>query len=302
MIEAWLPITLAAAFLQNMRSALQKHLKGRLTTLGAAYVRFLYCWPFALLYLCGLHYAGGLAWPSPSPIFYLYCVLGGVAQIVFTVLLIYLFSFRNFTVGTTFSKTEIVMVAILGFVVLGDRLTLIAGLAILVAAIGVMALSIGQTRISPGALLRSLAEKPTLIGLASGACLGGSVVFFRGAGLSLQTGEFVMAAGFTLAISVVIQTVIMGVYIGMREPGTLKAVMVHWKWSLAVGVTGAATSVAWFTAFTMQNAAYVRAVGQIELVFTFVASVFFFKERTSRLEVFGILLVVAAILLLLLGR
>ncbi|MEM7562913.1 MAG: EamA family transporter, partial [Pseudomonadota bacterium] len=49
------------------------------------------------------------------------------------------------------------------------------------------------------------------------------------------------------------------------------------------------------------NASYVRALGQIELVFTFIATVFFFKESVSRLEVVGIALVIGGILLILLG-
>jgi len=300
--ELWVPITIVAAFLQNIRSALQKHLKGRLTTLGASYVRFLYCWPFAALYVWGLHDWGGMALPEPNGLFFFYSVLGGVAQIVFTVLLIWLFSFRNFTVGTTYSKTETVQVAILGFLILGDTLTLTTGIAIAVAVIGVMALSAAQTRITPGALFTSLLEKPTLIGLASGAALGASVVFFRGAALALGYDGVVMAAAFTLAVSVAIQTVIMGVYLAFKEIGTLRDVFIHWRWSLATGVAGALTSVAWFTAFTMQNGAYVRALGQIELVFTFAASVFLFREKTSRAEVLGVLLVVAGIVILLIGR
>jgi uncharacterized membrane protein len=59
---------------------------------------------------------------------------------------------------------------------------------------------------------------------------------------------------------------------------------------------------AWFTALAMQNAAYVRALGQIELVFTFIASVVFFRERTSRAEVAGIVLVVTGIVMLILSR
>jgi drug/metabolite transporter (DMT)-like permease len=59
-------------------------------------------------------------------------------------------------------------------------------------------------------------------------------------------------------------------------------------------------SAGWFTAMTIQNAAYVRALGQIELVFTFTAAVFFFRERPNRTEVIGILLVIGGILLLLL--
>ncbi len=302
MFELWVPITIAGAFLQNVRSALQKHLKGRLTTLGATYVRFLYAWPFAVLYVWALNGWGGMPLPQPNGRFLAYAVLGGLSQITFTALLLWLFSFRNFAVGTTYSKTEVLQVAILGFLILGDRLTPVTALAIAVAVAGVIVLSAGQTRVSAAALLTSLTEKPTLIGLASGAFLGASVVFFRGAALSLgYDGGVAMAAAFTLAVSVVIQTALMGLFLAVKEPRTLKSVFVHWRWSLAAGVAGVLTSIAWFTAFTLQNAAYVRALGQVELVFTFIASVFLFRERTRPVEVLGILLVAAGILILLLG-
>ncbi len=300
-MELWIPITIAAAFLQNLRSALQKHLKGRLSTSGAAYARFLYAWPFALVYVWGLHGIGGLAWPVPNGLFLLYCVLGGLTQILFTVLLLWMFSFRSFAVGTTFSKLELVMVAGLGAAILGDGLGPAAILAITVSAAGVVCLSLDRTRLGPGALLAGLAGKPTLIGVLCAACLGASVVFFRGGALALGHDNVVMAAGYTFAVAVVLQTLIMGAWLRWREPGEFTRVLRHWRWAAPVGVAGALGSVCWFTAFTMQNAAYVRALGQIELVFTFIASVAFFRERVSRMEITGIVLVVGAILLLLLA-
>ena len=303
MTELWIPITIAGAFLQNARSALQKHIKGRLTTLGATYVRFLYALPFALLYVIALHTWGGMPLPRPNGLFALYTVLGSFTQITFTGLLIWLFSFRKFTVGTTYSKTEVLQIAILGFFILGDTLTAMTGLAIAVAVVGVIVLSAGQTKVSAATLLTSLVEKPTLIGLASGAFLGASVVFFRGAALALEhDGSLVMAAAYSLAVALIVQTVGMGVYLAIRERRTLTDVCVQWRWSLAVGVIGVLTSICWFTAFVMQNAAYVRALGQVELVFTFIASVFIFREKTNRVEVLGILLVVAGIVILILGR
>ncbi len=301
-MELWIPITIFAAFMQNARSALQKHLKGRLTTLGAAYVRFLYAAPLAVVYVVALNVWGGKPLPTPNGLFLFYVVLGGVSQILFTALLMWLFSFRNFAVGTTFSKTEVVQVAILGFLLLGDSLSAAAVAAIVVSAAGVMVLSAGQTQMSAGSLLAGLTKKPTLIGLASGAFLGASVVFFRGAALSLRHDDFVMAAAFTLAVAVVIQTVIMGAWLAWKERQTLRDVFIHWRRALPVGVAGVLASIGWFTAFTLENGAYVRALGQVELIFTFAASIFFFRERTSRTEVIGIALVVAGIVLLLLGR
>lgn len=301
MFELWIPITVAAAFFQNLRSALQKHIKGRLSTLGAAYARFLYAWPFALLYVWGLHDLGGFALPDYNLRFLLFCALGGISQILFTVVLLWLFSFRNFAVGTTFSKLEVVAIAALGALILGDGLTLVAALAIALSAVGVIVLSLDQTSLTVRTLLFGLKEKSTLIGLLSAALLGASVVFFRGAALALDHDNVAMAAAYTLAVSLVIQTVIMGLFILWREPGQIGKVLANWRWAGAVGVAGVLGSICWFTAFTLQNAAYVRAVGQIELVFTFLSSVFLFREKVSRLEVTGILLVVTAILLIVLG-
>jgi len=302
MFELWVPITIAAAFMQNLRSALQKHLKGRLSTAGAAYVRFFYAWPFAIIYCWSLNAFGGFPWPEPSGIFLLYVFLGAVTQILFTVLLIWLFSFRNFTVGTTFSKTEVVQVAILGLVILGDTLSITGVVAIIVSFFGVLALSVSQEKISWASLLKGLTEKPTLIGLASGTFLGASVVFYRGASLSLGGEGFIMQASYALAVATVLQTVLMGLYLWFREPGQMAAVLKNWRPALMVGVAGVIGSVGWFTAFTIQNAAYVRAVGQIELVFMFLTSIFVFKEKSNAMEILGILAIVAGILILLLGK
>ena len=299
-LELWIPATIAAAFFQNLRSALQKHLKGKLSTNGAAYARFLYALPFAFLCLWSVAQFGGVAIPAVSNKFLLHCLLGGVAQIVFTVLLLWMFSFKSFAVGTTFSKLEIVMIAILGAVVLGDSLNGYAIVAVVLSAIGIVALSLGQSKISITTMLSGLTEKATLIGLACAACLGGSVVFYRGAALALDTDSSIMAAAYTLAVSLIMQTLIMGVYLRLREPGEFSRVLINWRWASAVGAAGTLASMGWFTAFAVQNASYVRALGQIELVFTFAATSLVFRESVSKIEFFGIILVVTAILLILL--
>jgi drug/metabolite transporter (DMT)-like permease len=301
-IELWIPFTIFAAFMQNIRSALQKHLTDRLSTGGATYVRFFYAWPFALVYLWAVQSFGGYPVPEISGQFLLYCLLGGVSQILFTFLLVTLFSFRNFAVGTTYSKTEIIQVAFLGLVLLGDTINLAGIIAITAGMTGIIALSVAQTKITWISLATSLLEKPALIGMLSGAFLGASVVFFRGAALELGDGNALPRAALTLAVALVMQTVIMGVYLRLREPGQITEVIRNWPPALAVGIAGVLASIGWFTAFTLENAAYVRAVGQIELIFTFIASIFFFKEKTNRLELLGILLIVSGILILVIGK
>jgi len=300
MVELWIPLTIVAAFFQNLRSALQKHLKAHLSTAGATYVRFFYAWPFSLLYVWGLTHFGGYEIPQLNIMFFIYCVLGGASQIMFTFLLIWLFSFRNFAAGTIYSKTETVQVAVLGLVILGDPLSIGAAIAITVSFIGVLVLSVAETKLTFRNLITSLYGKTTLIGLACGAALGASVVLFRGAALSLGGEGFIIQAATALSVAVVIQTITMGIYLAFREPGQLRAVLVHWRPSLMVGVTGALASIFWFSAFTLQNAAYVRALGQIELVFTVLVSAIFFREKIKNMELAGIVFIVAGILILVL--
>jgi drug/metabolite transporter (DMT)-like permease len=299
-LELWIPITIAAAFFQNLRSALQKHLKGRLTNTGATFSRFAYAAPLALLYVTALAALTGEDVPRPHATFVLYAVVGGLAQITATALLLYSFSFRNFAVGTTYSKTETVQTAIFGILILGDPLGLGAALAIVISLLGVMTISVASTRMSLLGLLTSLAEKPALVGIASGAFFGISAISYRGASLSLGDQGFLIRAAYTLACVTAFQTLVMAIYMRLREPGQVSAVFRSWRVSAWAGVTGMIASAGWFTAMTIQNAAYVRALGQIELVFTFVASIFLFHERPNRTEVTGILLVIAGILILLL--
>ena len=300
-MELWIPLTIAAAFFQNIRSAMQKHLQGKLSTPGASYVRFVYAWPIALVYLFAVIVIEGQPLPGFNSSFLLYALFGGICQIMFTIFLLWLFSFHNFAVGTTFSKLETVMVAIFGLVLLGDQLTPAIIVAIAISTAGLIVLSVGQAKLSIKNLISGLWRLPTLIGLACAAWLGMSVVLFRAASLSLNLESFMVAAAFTLLIVLIMQIAIMTVLIGLREPTQLSRVMTHWRPAMLVGISGGLASIGWFSAFTLQNATYVRALGQIELIFTFVATLLFFREKVARAEIAGILLIIAAIIIILLA-
>ena len=301
-MELWVPITIAAAFLQNLRSALQKHLKGRLGTTGATYVRFAFGVPFALLYVLSLAEFGGLQVPSPNSTFAIYCAVGGVAQILATAALIQAFSYRNFAVGTAYSKTETVQTAVFGIIILGEPIGLSATVAILVSLVGVVTLSTARSDVGIGQLVRDLTSAAALLGVGSGAAFAMAAVSYRAAALSLGGDGFVMQAAFTLVCVITLQTLVMTAYLVWREPGQLAAVWQARGTAVWVGLSGMMASVGWFTAMTIQNAALVRALGQVELVFTFVASHFVFGERSNARELAGIGLVIAGILILLLGR
>ncbi len=300
-MELWIPITIAAAFLQNLRSALQKHLQGRLGTRGASFVRFGYGFPVAILYVVLLHQLAGFAVPEINWTFAIWAVIGGLAQIFATIMLVHLFSLRNFAVGTAYSKTEPVQAAIFGFILLGEKLTVGAIGAIITGVIGVMLISMARMPLSWKNTVTALASRTALVGIASGAVFGISAVAYRSASLSLNGPNSIMQAAMTLACVTTFQTIFMLVWMAWKDKGEIVTVLKTWRSSSLVGLASVLGSACWFTAMTLQQVAYVRALGQIELVFTFMASYFLFHERINRMEVIGCLLIVAGILGLLAG-
>ncbi|MAA99064.1 MAG: hypothetical protein CMN87_19160 [Stappia sp.] len=300
-MDLWIPVTIFAAFCQNARSALQRHLAGRLGTTGATFVRFGYGVPFALVYLAGLHWLGGHSLPEPNAPFAFYGMVGGIAQILATFLLVYLFSLRNFVAGTAYSKTEPVQAAIFGLVLLGETVTPLAGLAIAVGVVGVIFVSLAGKPVGFGSLVTALAGRPAQIGLASAAMFGLSAVCYRAASLSLGGPGFLMQAAFTLAFVTTFQTIAMIAWMAWREPDQLRASAVNWRGAVWVGLVGVAGSAGWFTAMTLEKVAYVRALGQIELIFTFIVSWRIFRETLHPAELIGTALIAGGIVLLLLG-
>ena len=301
-MEAWVIITICAAFMQNLRSALQKHLRSSLGTTGASFVRFGYGFPVAIAYVAALHHFAGYPFPALNATFAFWAVVGGLAQIYATILLVYLFSLRNFAVGTAYSKTEPVQAAIFGLILLGERLTPGAVGAIVVGVVGVMMISVARMPLSWRNLLVAMTGRTALIGIASGAIFGISAVAYRSAALSLEGPNAIMQAAVTLACVTTFQTAFMLVWMLLKDPSEIGKVVRSWRSSALVGLAGVTGSACWFTAMALQQVAYVRALGQIELLFTFAASIFVFRERITRMEVAGCLLIVAGILLLLMWK
>jgi drug/metabolite transporter (DMT)-like permease len=304
-MPAWVAVTFLAAFLQNMRSTLQKHLKGRMGTTGATFVRFGFGAPFPLLFVAVLAVGFDRPLPVPDARFALFALVGGATQIAATFLLVHLFSFRNFAVGTAYSRTEPAQAALFGLVVLGEAAGWGALLAIAVSVLGVMLISVARAGRTPRALLAAVFSRTAGIGLLSGSFFGLSSVAYRAASLalapSLPEPDPLMQAGFALAVVILGQTLAMLLWIVWREPAELPRIRAAWKPALLVGLVGASASVGWFFALTLQQAAVVKAVAQVEMLFSFGSSVLVFRERIVPAEVAGCLLIVAGVLLLLLA-
>ena len=304
-MELWIGITFAAAFLQNLRSSLQKYLKGRMATLGATFTRFGFGVPFAALYFAVLAFGLHRPVPAVNGDFMLWSVIGAAGQIAATFLLVYLFSFRNFAVGTAYSRTEPAQAAILAFLFFGATISTVAVIAILISIAGVMLISLSRSAVSFQALVSGLMTRTALIGIASGTLFGLSAISYRAASLalapSLPQPDSVMQASFTLLVVIVMQAVAMLAYMLAFDRKELGKVMRAWRPALAVGFVGATASFGWFFAMTLQQAAIVKAVAQVEMLFTIATSVLFFRERITRVELAGCGLVVCGVLVLLIA-
>tara|TARA_R110002020_G_scaffold6875_2_gene29105 strand:- start:3685 stop:4587 length:903 start_codon:yes stop_codon:yes gene_type:complete len=299
-METWVLITIAAAFLQNIRSVLQKHLKGVMGTTGATFVRFGFGVPFALTFVALLAFALDYPVPRLSPVFAFWVVLAALAQIAAQALLIQMFGHRNFTVGTAYSRTEPAQAALFGLIFVGDRVSGGTLLAIAISLVGVVLISVARSATGASALLRSVFSRTAALGLASGTMFGIAAVAYRAASLSLEGPNFMMQAAVTLLAAIILQTIVMLVWMWMRAPGELGRIRAAWRISALVGLVGATASFGWFMAMTLQTAAAVKALAQVEMIFTFASSVLVFREHVNKLEISGCILIVAGILVLLL--
>ncbi|MEO9896981.1 MAG: DMT family transporter [Paracoccaceae bacterium] len=298
-MNLWITLSLAAAFFQTLRFMLQRQLSlNTLSASGTTFARFLYSAPIVAVLLAIYLNTSQQAVPNLGLKFWVHGAVGGVAQILATVALVLVFKARNFAVGVTFAKTEVMLSAVTGLVFLGDVVNGIGFVAIGIGLWGVLLLSVppdgGRFR------LKDMMNRAALLGLSSGALFAVSAVMYRGASLAVDLDDPLARAGVTLSAVTAMQMSAMAVWLKLREPGQISAVWGARNVAIWVGVLSMAGSFCWFTAFTLQNAAYVKAVGQVELILSLVASLIVFRERISRREWIGMGILMISILTLVL--
>ncbi|UXX82805.1 DMT family transporter [Roseovarius pelagicus] len=294
-MEAWIILAIAAAAFQTLRFMLQKTLAtGTLSAGGATFARFFYSMPFVISLAAGYLVLTDTALPGYSARFWMFALCGGLAQVFATWCVVALFAQRNFAVGITFKKTEVVQTAIVGLVVLGDRISMVGLAAIILGLVGVLILS--DTPEMTGRWHRRIVNRAAGLGLLSGALFAVSAVGYRGATLEIASDDALLRALVTLAVVTTSQTVGMAAWLAWRERGQITSVIAARRTAIWMGLTGMCGSLCWFTAFTLQNAAYVFAVGQVEVIFSLVASVLFFGEKITAREGTGIALITLSVM------
>jgi drug/metabolite transporter (DMT)-like permease len=252
----------------------------------------LFGFPFALMFLFGVMAATGAGLPQTPLVFWPWVIAGAATQIAATALMLSSMGERSFVVAYAYIKTEPVQVALFGLIFLGDHVTPLSAAAILIATAGVIAISL-----KPGAA-KAGTTRSTLIGLGGGTMFALSAIAYRGAILALNIPDFVLAATFTLSVGLVVQAALLSLYLALRDPQVLRAIMRAWKPSLFAGFMGSFASEFWFLAFAITTAANVRTLALVEVLFAQGVTHLIFKEPTTRRELVGIVLVVAGVGLL----
>jgi drug/metabolite transporter (DMT)-like permease len=295
----WAVFTLIAAAAQTVRNATQRELTGKLGTVGATHVRFLFGLPFACLFFLCVITIGGAALPDPGLVFWPWVLAGALLQIAATALMLAAMGERSFVVAIAYIKTEPIQVALFGLVFLGDHVTPSMALAILIATAGVVVMSLkagAKSGAKSGVFGGDI--RPTVLGLSAGACFALSAIGYRGAILSLHDPNFVMAATFTVTVGLAVQTALLTGWLLLRDRAVLASIFQAWRPSLFAGFMGALASQFWFLGFATATAASVRTLALVEVLFAQAVSRFVFKQPTSAREGWGIALIVVGVALL----
>ena len=296
----WAIFAVLAAFFQNLRTSLQKKLNKNLSIVASTYVRFAFALPFALIvFIFNFGNFDIISTVLNQSNFFYYTFLGSVIQITFTITLLYLFRFSNFVVGTSLSKTEVIQIAIFEYIILKDKLNLFGVLGIIIATIGVIMISIKDLRL----FFKNFFSKVTLIGLGAGLLLGLSVVYFRAAALSLENFSSNFDKAFmTVFFALIIQTTVITIYLVIFERPEFKKFLENKFEIFLAGLSGFLATLSWFFAFTLIQASFVRALGQIEIFFSYVSSKYLFKEKITFIEILGVFTFIAGATILLLTK
>ncbi len=292
----WVFVTLAAVVLQATRTSMQQKLRAQLSITAAGFVRYFYGAPIALAAVAIAVGPFGQSLDAPPAMFWVTVTAAGIAQIVGTVALIAAFDRRGFAVGTVYSKTEVLQVALFSAVVLHEPLRVWGWIGAGVCVVGVGWLAMARrpdAAVDARGIFRL--DAALALGLLAGAGFALASVWIRASSKSLGDHPAVFRALVTLAAMNTIQVLINGAQMLVTKPDDVLAVARTWRSSAIVGVLSVFGSAGWAIAVTLENAAKVRALGQVELLLTFAISHRFLGERHRRSEFAASALTVAGV-------
>jgi len=293
---AWIIVTLTAACFQIARTSEQHRLRAVLGVAEAGYVRFVYAFPAAAV-ASSVWFGFRGTLPAPPTEFWLWVTVAGVSQIAATMALLHSFRLRDFAVGTIYSKTEVLFVSAASALVLGESIGWVGWVGAVLCLAGVAFLA---ARGQMASVLSEGLDPAAWFGMAAAAGFAMAAVGIRGASSQLD-GTAVDRAAVTLTAMLGVQTLIQGLAIARSPTSSLRRVARAWRRAALVALLSLLGSAAWALALSLENAAKVRTLGQIEIVLACVIGISVHGEAHERREyvagaatVIGIVLMVIA--------
>ena len=279
---------------------MQRKMVSTIGNYGAAYIRFSYACPIAWICVCVYMISFKGEFGSLNPNFWIWINIAAFTQVIFTVLLVQLFSHRTFAAAVAFSKTEVLQTAIFEALILGVIVSIQTGVAIAIGVFATVMLAFVKSKFSLSNIFQSVKSRQMGIGLAAGAFLGFCTVCYGAAIKSMYGGNWLGNAIYAGAIGVTIQAFCFGAYIFLTKPDEFIASFTNWRSGAMAGIWAAITTICWFAAFAIHEVAPVRAVGQIELLLSVGFSVLYFRESVKKSELIAMALLALSIIMVLL--
>lgn len=294
-LPLWIPITLFAALMQTWRTGLQARLKGQLSAGAASFARFLYAlpWEFLAFVLLWADFGGNTLFRHSPLSFWLYCLAGGLAQILGTLFLVRSFHSRGLVTGTAYAKTEAAQLVILTTLFLGAQLHPLAIVGIFLALAGVLVLGGQGWGIFSAGFWRGLLQPAARYGLAAALGFALTAIALRAASHALDPALPSLAMGlWILVVTNFLQTLLQGGYLFWRRREQWQESLRGWRLAWPVGLLSALGSWGWFSAFVLTQVALVRGLGQIDTLLVFLFGHHVLKEHLGRQEMVAMLLIV----------
>jgi len=301
----WILLAVIAGCVQTARNALSRSLTGKISPALNSWARFSFNLPFSTSLVVLLIVLNGV--PTLSLPFYGYCTVTAIAQLLANVALIKAFERANFAQTIVLHKLEVVFTAIVGMLFFVEIPSATGWIGVTVCTFGMMLINLGRERGPAGWRRAFHLDRGAVFALA---CAMGLVA----AGFALKTGvaSFVLAnprvgigrfeaAAHTLFHTTWIEVAILSVALFLRQPHEFRLVPVHWRRMLPLGASAFTGSICWFWAYSLTLVAYVKAVGQIEVVFAIALAIRVWEEQEVWRQLPGVALLTIGIALVVLG-
>ncbi len=288
----WILLALLGGLFQTIRNTSSRTVAKIYKPSTVTLIRFGYALPFGLTYTLILYLMGFVA-GVPTFSFFLFTIVGSVFQAIGNTLFVNATKYGNFAVVVSFFRTDAILIAILSTLIFNVQYSTIAIFGIFLTVFGTFLITFFKNKLK----LSNLWSKDVVFGVSSAFFMAIAIMFFAESNKSFVGGNLVANVSIALIGNLFFQTILNGLWVFWKQKNELLELKKTWKNDIIIGLASALATICWFMAYVLKDSALVRAVGQIEFLFSILVSVYFFKEKLKKVEILSILIICVGILL-----